>query len=369
MSLKQRRDDEYYMRRAISLARRGTGQTSPNPLVGCVIVKEDTIVAEGYHGSYGMPHAEVEALQRAGDGAKGATVYVNLEPCAHFGKTPPCAPQLARSKVSRVVIGMVDPNAVVNGKGVEILRSNQLITETGVLEDECKWVNRGFIRRVRDQRPWFTLKSASTIDGQIALPNGESQWITSEESRNKAHLLRAEHDGIMVGVGTVLRDDPSLTVRHTVGRSPIRIVVDTMLRTPADAAILRGDGAIILAGISAQKMGKHDQLSKAGAEIYYLPEKNNRVDLRSAAIILGERGLNSVLVEGGATLASAFIQEKLIDGLSLFIAPTIMGQGISLFKEIVVPSLDKLIRFRVLNMSRTGRDIWIEGVPECSPDL
>lgn len=369
MSLKQTRDDEYYMRRALSLARRGTGHTSPNPLVGCVIVKNEQIIAEGYHHAYGMPHAEVEALRQAGNRAEGATAYVNLEPCAHYGKTPPCAPQLVEAGVKRVVIGMVDPHAVVNGKGIDILKSHDVEVKTGIIEEECKWLNRGFIRRIKNNRPWFTLKTASTIDGKIALPNGESQWITSDEARNRAHLLRAEHDAILVGIQTVLCDDPSLTVRHTCGKSPLRVVVDTHLRTPQNASILKNEAAVILAGESARNTKEHYILEKAGAELFFIPERDNHVDLSHAVKVLGNRGINSVLVEGGATIASAFFKENLVDGVSLFIAPTIMGQGISLFERIVVPSLDKLIRITVRNVSKAGQDIWIEGVPECSLDL
>lgn len=369
MSLKQRREDEYFMQRAISLAWRGTGHVSPNPRVGCVLVKEGHIVAEGYHQCYGSHHAEVEALRKAGSSAQGATAYVTLEPCSHWGKTPPCAPQLVKAGLKRVVIGMKDPHDVVNGRGIRILQDAGVPVEWGILEEECKWLNRGFIRRVRDGRPWVTLKTASTLDGRVAMQNGESQWITGESARTMAHLLRGEHDAIMIGVGTVLHDNPSLTVRYTSGKSPLRIILDTHLRTPLDAQILNGEGTVIIAGFSSKESKKAKEMGRRGKNVLFLPEKAGKVDLQKVMCALTDLGVNMVLVEGGATLTSSLLAEALADEISLFIAPSFMGQGISAFEKFIIPSLQELIHVKLKSVTNVSGDLWVEGVLTCSPAL
>ncbi|MDR2528871.1 MAG: bifunctional diaminohydroxyphosphoribosylaminopyrimidine deaminase/5-amino-6-(5-phosphoribosylamino)uracil reductase RibD [Synergistaceae bacterium] len=362
--------DEYYMRRALSLAWRGLDEARPNPMVGCVLVKgSGQVVGEGWHARCGGSHAEIAALTdaaRRGEDVRGATAYVTLEPCSHFGKTPPCAPRLVEEGIARVVAGSADPNPKVAGRGFEILRSAGVQVTTSCLEVECKRLNRGFFRRHTLNRPWITLKAATGLDGRMALPSGESKWITGETARTWAHLLRAGHDGILVGAGTVLADDPELTVRHTCGKSPLRVILDGGLSIPSTARVLKG-GCLVL---TAEGGGEgQEALERVGVEVCRLPGKDGRVDLSAALKELARRGVQSLMVEGGPRTLSAFMGAGLCDGLALFTAASVMGEGPGLGSGLRFDFMGEALRLRETRARRAGNDLLVEGVFECSPAL
>lgn len=322
-------DDERYMRRALALAERARGLTSPNPLVGAVVVRDGEIVGEGFHEAAGRPHAEVVALAAAGDRARGATLYVTLEPCVHQGRTPPCLPRVVESGVARVVIGAGDPNPVVNGRGIDALRAAGVRVTAGVLADEAARQNRPFFTAMREGRPHVTLKAAATLDGRIADAEGRSQWITGEAARREAHRLRSEHDAIVVGVGTVLRDDPALTVRldRPWPREPWRVVLDTLARTPPTARLITGATAaraLIAVGPGAPA-GRVAALEAAGATVLRLPAREDRVDVAALLAELHAREVRAVLVEGGAEVNGAFLDLDLVDRVVIFLAPRLLG--------------------------------------------
>lgn len=364
-----RKIDEYYMRRALSLACRGTGKTSPNPMVGCVLVRDDRVIGEGYHARCGADHAEVAALEdlaRRGETARGATAYVNLEPCCHVGRTPPCAPRLVEEGVARVVAGMTDPNPRVDRKGLEVLRTGGVEVAGPCLEPECRWLNRGFVRVQTLGRPWVTLKAAAGLDGRIALTNGESRWITGPEARQWAHRMRASHDAVLVGVGTVLRDDPELTVRHTEGRHPLRVVLDSRLSTPIGAKVVSG-GCLILTCCS--DTAKAEALAEAGARIRRLPESRGFVDLGAALSCLVEEGVLSLMVEGGARVLTSFMALGLADELALFSSHRIMGEGPGLGTGLCLEAVSDSVLLKDARTRRVGKDFLLEARFSCSPDL
>ena len=364
--------DEYYMRMALSLAMRGTGEVSPNPRVGCVIVDEGRpggeIVASGYHLRCGAPHAEADALRNAAGRARGCAVYVNLEPCCHEGRTPPCCDALIAAGVTRVVIGMDDPNPLVSGGGVRRLFEAGIEVTGGVMADECRWLNRGFIRNMTAGRPWITVKAAISYDGDMALSNGESRWISGPESRRRAHMMRAENDAVLVGIGTVLADNPALTVRDVDGRSPLRVVLDRNLDTPPDSEVLKGGGCVIFAGPFAD--GKRErELIERGAKVIRQEKREGKTPLAGIVSELASRGVNYLMVEGGPRIISSFINERLVDEFSLFAAPKILGRGMSLSGDVTLTNMGEAISMKSLRTSMIGDDIWIEGVPSCSPAL
>lgn len=366
-----RREDEYFMSRALSLALRGMGRTSPNPMVGCVIVRDGRIIGEGFHHACGSDHAEVDALKNAasrGEDVRGATVYVSLEPCCHHGRTPPCAHRLVSEGVGRVVAAMTDPNPKVSSGGLAVLRSAGIDVSVPCLEDEAKKLNRGFIRVQTLGRPWISIKAAAGLDGRTALSNGESKWITSPEARQLAHLMRASHDAVMVGVGTVLADDPELTVRSTDGANPLRVIIDSNLRTPVSAKALRAEGRCVIM-TACGDMDKISRLKDAGAEVEVLPSRDGRADLGEAVTRLAGMGVLSVMVEGGAVLQTSLIRAGLADSLSLFTAPRIMGSGIGLGAEMSLNSVAESLMLADVTARRVGCDMLLEGRFKCSPDL
>ena len=299
---------EKMMSRALALARRGIGKTSPNPAVGCVIVKDGAVVGEGWHQKAGTPHAEIHALRQAAEMASGAEVYVTLEPCSHFGKTPPCADALIAARVARVFVGMVDPNPIVCGEGVAKLRAAGIEVVVPLLEDSCRFLNESFIKHITTGRPFVTLKIAMTMDGKIATLNKDSKWITGEKSRAYVHKLRSKLDAIMVGVGTVVKDDPFLTSRIAGGRDPLRIVVDSTLRIPLHAQVLKNTSPArtVIATISDDK-DKISRLEAAGAEILRCSNIHDRVDLSSLMLKLGQRGIRVAPSRGrGGTCRRGF---------------------------------------------------------------
>lgn len=359
--------DEYYMRMALSLALNGTGSVSPNPRVGCVIVRDSKIIGTGWHKCCGGPHAEVEAISSAGGDVKGSTVYVNLEPCCHQGRTPPCAPMLIENGVARVVTGMTDPNPVVDCRGENMLRDAGIEVTSGVLAKESKWMNRGFIRRMRNGRPWVAIKIAASIDGNIALKDGASKWITGESSRQKVHMMRAENDALLSGAGTVIADDPTFTVRDAEGRSPKRVILDRRLRTPLTSALFKEKNLIFFTALDAS-IEKINSIKELGAEIYTIdaPESG---ELEFVMAKLCEIGVNYLMVECGAKLTSSLLRHGLADEISLFVAPKILGGGIQFAKYLELGRLDDAISIKNINTSACGDDIWIRGVLSCSQDL
>lgn len=366
MGLSLKKIDEYFMRRALSLALRGTGRTSPNPLVGCVVVRDGRVLAEGFHSCCGEDHAERAALGKIADAA-GTDLYVNLEPCSHFGRTPPCAPLIVERGVSRVVVGMTDPDGRVSGRGLDLLRAAGIGVETGVLEEECRWINRGFIRRVTLGRPWVTVKGAVSLDGGMALESGESRWITGPDARAAAHRLRSEHDAVLVGSGTVVADDPELTVRHTCGESPMRIVLDSRLSIPPESKIF-APGTTVFASEEAPD-GRRAEAAAAGLNVVTVPSGPQGLSLDHVLAVLAARGVNSLLVEGGPSVIASFFREGLVDGVALFLSPRIMGRNRCFSGPLAFSSMSETVRITGASVKAVGDDFLLEGVPECSPAL
>ena len=319
--------DRQYMEQALCLAKKGEGFVSPNPMVGAVIVKDGRVIGSGYHRQYGGPHAEVNAVAEAKEDIAGATVYVTLEPCAHYGKTPPCADMLAEKKPARVVVGSLDPNPLVAGKGVQKLRDAGIPVTVGVLEAQCRELNRVFFHYIAAKRPYVVMKTAMTLDGKIATVTGESQWITGEESRRDAHYLRCKYTGIMVGVNTIVHDNARLTCRLEQGKNPVRIVVDSCLRIPLSANVLKEQESnqTILATTSQASPLAVQKLEALGARVLCCRSKDGRVDLGDLMDRLGELGIDSVLLEGGATLNDAALREGIVQEVVAYIAPKIIG--------------------------------------------
>ncbi|MBI3620848.1 MAG: bifunctional diaminohydroxyphosphoribosylaminopyrimidine deaminase/5-amino-6-(5-phosphoribosylamino)uracil reductase RibD [Nitrospirae bacterium] len=321
--------DVRWMRMALRLAEKGRGTTSPNPMVGAVIVKRGRVVGQGYHRKAGEPHAEALALQQAGARARGATLYLNLEPCSHKDKrTPPCLPLIQKARPQRVVIAMKDPNRRVNGRSIAALIRSRIKVTTGVLEAEAQQLNEAYTSVMTKGRPLITVKVAQTLDGKIATSTGQSQWLTGEPARQLAHQFRAKTDAVMVGVGTILQDDPSLTVRMgEQGRDPHRIIVDEALKIPLHAKVLRNTSTAhtFVATTSLASPERRAALEALGATVFVLENAHGRVDLTGLMGKLVELGINSVMIEGGGELIGSALRAGLVDRLAVFIAPTLMG--------------------------------------------
>jgi len=356
--------DEYYMRKALRLARKGLGKTSPNPMVGALLVRGGEIIGRGYHRHYGGNHAEINAIQDAGGEVSGATLYVTLEPCCHHQKkTPPCLDALLKGNIGRVVIGTVDPNPLVNGRSIEILNRRGIETRVGVLEEECSRLNEVYFKFMRTGLPFVTLKFAQTLDGRIASATGDSQWISSESSRRLAHRLRTLHDGVLVGVGTVLTDDPELTARLVKGKNPLRIVADSRLRIPLSARVLRDQDVAptIIAATPRANAEKVRSLKEMGVEVLMVDEdEKGEVDLKDLLKNLAGRGISSILVEGGAGIITSLLHQQLVDKLIIFIAPKIMGQGIEAVGDLGIRDVGHALRLSFVNTYRSGEDLVIE---------
>ncbi|MFA7318436.1 MAG: bifunctional diaminohydroxyphosphoribosylaminopyrimidine deaminase/5-amino-6-(5-phosphoribosylamino)uracil reductase RibD [Sulfuricella sp.] len=312
------------MAQSLQLAQQGLYTTTPNPRVGCVIVQGGKVVGEGWHERAGEPHAEVHALKRAGEAARGATVYVTLEPCSHYGRTPPCAEALIRAGAGRVVVAMRDPNPMVSGQGIAMLELAGIPTACGLLENEARELNAGFISRMERGRPWLRLKVAATLDGKTALNNGVSQWITGPDARRDAHRLRARSCAMLTGIGTVLADDPALNVREVeTSRQPLKVVVDAGLRMPPNAKILQGAKTLVVTGCADEALIR--PLQDAGAEVLVLPAQQGRIDLVQLLRELGRRGCNEVTAEAGKGLNGALLQAGVVDELVMYLAPMLFG--------------------------------------------
>ncbi|KAF0223495.1 MAG: riboflavin biosynthesis protein RibD [Erysipelotrichaceae bacterium] len=317
------------MKAALKLAALGVGYVHPNPLVGAIIVKNKIVIGQGYHRVYGGPHAEIEAFKNATDDVSGATMYVTLEPCIHFGKTPPCAHAIVEKGIKRVVIGMLDPNPLVSGKGIDYLRKAGIEVICGVLEDEAKKQNEIFLKYITKKEPFVIMKSAMTLDGKIATHTSSSKWVTGESAREYVHQLRHQVTGIMVGIGTVLADDPSLTTRlqNGIGKDPIRIIVDSNLRIPETAKVITqiSDARTIIAVTEHADSEKIKRLESIGVLIIRIPSKNHRVDLKALMIELGRYEIDSILLEGGSELNYSAIEVGIVDKVLVFIGNKIVG--------------------------------------------
>lgn len=355
------------MKRAIEISKKGIGYTNPNPLVGAVIVKKNKIIGEGYHEVYGGSHAEVNAFKNVTEDVKGATMYVSLEPCSHYGKTPPCANTIVEQGISKVVIGMMDPNPMVAGKGIEILRNNGILVEVGVLEEEIRKLNEIFLKYIISKRPFCILKTAMTLDGKIATVTGESKWITNEKSRAYVHQVRQQVSAIMVGINTVLIDDPSLTTRLVgkKGMDPVRVIVDSKGRIPLNAKVLNiNSNAITIVATTAKiKPQKIKALEEKGAKVIVVSSREGRVDLAQLIKYLGEMGIDSILLEGGATLNFSALEQGIVDKVIAFIAPKIFGGDIA--KTPVggqgKVKVNQAFTLRDITSSMMNNDIMIEG--------
>lgn len=354
--------DEKFMQEALKVAKNALGRTSPNPLVGAVIVKDGRIIAEGWHRKAGTPHAEIHALNMAGELAKNSTMYVTLEPCSHYGRTPPCANKIVEAGIKKVVIAMKDPNPLVAGRGIEILKSAGIEVEVGILEDDARRLNEVFLKYITEKMPFVTAKFACTLDGKISTFTGESQWISCEESRKFVHNLRDVNDGILAGIGTILADNPSLTARIENGKNPVRIVADSLAQTPLTSKILNDDAAkTIIAVSSAAPVEKVDALKNCGAEIIICGE--NQIDLKILMRELASREITSILLEGGGTLNFSMFRAGLIDKVFAFVAPKIIGGKNSLtpVEGAGFAKLSDAVQLENLTAEKIGTDILISG--------
>lgn len=332
---------------------------SPNPMVGAVLVKGGRVIGAGYHRRYGGDHAEVDAIKRAKEPVRGATLYVTLEPCCHWGKTPPCTDAILRAGISRVVVATLDPNPRVAGRGKAILEENGVEVEVGVLADEARRLNRAYFKYHEEGLPLVTLKWAQTLDGRIATSAGDARWISSEPALRFAHRLRAHHDAVLVGIGTVLRDDPELTVRLVRGRNPKRVVLDSRLRLPLDAKLLSSPDGLIVAHSQGAEPEKAEALRARGAEV--IPCGEERVDLRRLLLELHRRSVQSVLVEGGREVLTGFLREGLWDRVVVIIAPKLMGEGIEAIGDLGIREVKDALTFEGPTFRRMGPDLVFEG--------
>lgn len=358
--------DERYMKLALRLAEKARGRTSPNPMVGAVIVNNGQIVGRGYHQKAGTPHAEIHAIAKAGSKAKGSTIYVNLEPCSHYGRTSPCTQAIIQAGISRVVMAMLDPNPKVNGKGKEILEKHGIEVKSGVLEKEARELNEVFIKYITTGLPFVILKSAMSLDGKIATVTGQSKWISSEESRKMVHKIRNEVDAILIGIGTVIKDNPSLTTRlpDGSGRDCIRIVLDSNARIPLDSKILNiqsNTKTIIV----VTKNAPPDKISelKRYAEILTVADINGRIDLQDLMVKLGRMEITSVLIEGGSEVNASALNQRVVDKIMIFIAPKIIGgrKAIGPIGGDGILEISEAIKVDNLSLSKVGEDILITG--------
>ncbi len=360
--------DQPFMRLALRVAKKGLGRTSPNPCVGAVVVKDGEVIAKGFHRKAGTPHAEVHALHGAGRAAKGATIYVTLEPCNHTGKTPPCTKAIIASGIKRVVIGMVDPNPLVAGSGCVFLESQGVEVAGELLVDECRAINRPFIKHITTGRPWVVLKAGCSLDGKIAVADGRCAWITGHESRQEVHRLRDRLDAILVGLGTASNDDPSLTTRlkRGKGHDPLRVVLDSSLQLSPTAKMLGQDSLAatwIFCGPDAPEENQQ-LLEEVGAKVKMVGlDSAGQLDLGEVLDTLGQANLNSLLVEGGSAVHSSFLRQGLVDQVSLFMAPLFLGnESIPLVGNLGIDDVQQSRRLEITRLKRFGPDVLMEGL-------
>lgn len=351
--------DESYIKLTLEIAKKGIGSVSPNPLVGAVLVKEGKIIGAGYHQKYGEAHAEINAINSASESVEGATLFVNLEPCSHFGKTPPCVDALLESKIKKVVIGTLDMNPIVCGNGIQKLKDNGVEVKVGILENECVELNKFFFKNVTKKTPYVTLKSAITIDGKIADASFQSKWITSTASRKQVHKLRNEYDAVLIGANTVNKDDPQLTVRLVEGRNPKRIIFDPNLKSCIDRKIFHSEKNVLLV-TSVEK--KNSQKVKAFQELgvnllFARTDEQKQFRLKTVLKKLSDENITSVLVEGGAKVYNSFIKENLFDELQIFIAPKLLGSGIQFLTDFGIKEMSKARKLFIHSFEKYDDDL------------
>ncbi len=362
---------EHYMRLALELAAQARGRTSPNPLVGAVIVRDGKIIGQGFHKKAGTPHAEVHALREAGEQARGAVMYVTLEPCSYYGRTPPCSQAVVDAGLAEVYVAMEDPNPKVAGQGIRQIRNAGISVAVGIMEKEARRLNEAFIKYITTQKPFVLLKAAMTLDGRIAARTGHARWVTGLEARQRVHRIRDEYDAILVGINTVIADDPELTCRlpgGEGGHDPVRVILDSRARTPLTAWVLQVDSpaATIIVTTDAAPPENVTALKAAGAEIIIVTNRDGRVDLPELLTELGRREISSLLVEGGAEVSAAFLNMALVDKVLWFIAPKLVGG-----RDAPGPvggagheQMDKALALRDMTWGQVGNDIYVEGYPD-----
>jgi diaminohydroxyphosphoribosylaminopyrimidine deaminase / 5-amino-6-(5-phosphoribosylamino)uracil reductase len=357
--------DESYIKITLELAKKGMGKVSPNPLVGCIIIKNDRIIGAGYHQGFGGKHAEINAIESAKENLEGSTIYVNLEPCSHQGKTPPCVEKIIENKIGKVVIGTMDMNPLVSGTGIRKLKRAGVDVKVGVLEKECIQLNRFFFKFITKKIPYVTLKMAQTIDGKIADRNGDSKWISSLPSRRYVHTLRSYYDAVLIGTGTLLKDDPSLTVRLTEGRNPKRIIIDTNLkvRTSHKIFLNNADKNLIIATSKSNvdRKRKLKKLESLGVEMLFVKkDEGNKLNLKNLLKELGKINISSVLVEGGSGIFTSFVQKSLFDNILVFMNPRILGSGIPVIGSIGVKSIKRALKVKINHFEKIGDDLLVD---------
>ncbi|MBU4252835.1 MAG: bifunctional diaminohydroxyphosphoribosylaminopyrimidine deaminase/5-amino-6-(5-phosphoribosylamino)uracil reductase RibD [Candidatus Omnitrophica bacterium] len=355
--------DEYYMGLALKLALKAKGKTSPNPLVGALVVKAGKIIGRGFHAKAGFAHAEIVALDAAGKKAAGATLYVTLEPCAHTGRTPPCINRIIGSGIKEVVVGMIDPNPLNNGKGVTLLKQGNIKVKVGVLEERLKEINESFIKYITTRIPLITVKVAESLDGRIATRTGDSKWITSDKSRAFAHRIRKDYDAIMVGVNTVLRDNPSLNAWFSE-KKLIKVIVDSNLSISENSNIFAGDSQVIIITLPSRPGQETENRKKlaAKARILEVKEKAGQINLRDALKKLAQLQISNIIVEGGGTLIGSLFDEKLVDKVLFFISPKIIGgkDAVSSVMGNGVKRVDQAVKLQDLKIRRFGEDLLVQ---------
>lgn len=358
-----RKNHEYYMRRAMELALKAKGKTSPNPMVGAIVVKNAKIIGEGFHKQAGLAHAEIVALDEAGKKAKGATLYVTLEPCAHFGRTPPCVDRIIKSGIKEVIVGMVDPNPINNGKGINVLRQNRIKVETGFLAEELRKINESFIKYISKRMPFVTVKVAQSLDGKIATRTGDSKWITSDKSRAYAHKIRTQFDAVMVGVNTVLKDNPRLDAWFS-RRHPVKIIVDSQLSIPQNANLFSGKSQVIIVTLPVRpgQETENRKLLAAKAKILEVREKDGQINLKDMMKKLAQLEITNILVEGGGMLIGSLFDDGLVDKILFFISPKIIGgkESTSSVMGKGVERVEKALRLKETKLRRFGEDVLVE---------
>lgn len=357
--------DESYIKLALEIAKKGRGNVSPNPMVGAILVKNEKIIGAGFHEHFGGNHAEINAIQNAKQDVAGSTLYVNLEPCSHYGKTPPCTEAIIKNKIKKVVIGTLDMNPLVSGSGIRALKDAGIEVKVGVLENECVALNKFFFKHISKQLPYVTLKVAQTLDGRIADLSGDSKWITSLNSRRYVHDLRSQYDAVLVGTKTVKIDDPNLTVRFIEGRNPKRVVVDSSLKLNLKLKLfvnnIDGNLLLLTSRKSADKKRKLEKLKALGVEVLFVKEnKDGTLNLKHALEELGKNKISSVLVEGGRKIYTSFIKEGLFDDMVVFISPKIIGEGLPAVDKLGIHSIRKSMKLRVRAVEKLGEDVLIE---------
>jgi diaminohydroxyphosphoribosylaminopyrimidine deaminase / 5-amino-6-(5-phosphoribosylamino)uracil reductase len=356
--------DESYIRLAAEIAKKGMGNVSPNPVVGCVIIKNDRIIGAGYHEQYGGPHAEINAINSASESVEGSTLYINLEPCSHHGKTPPCVDRIIECKVRKVVIGTMDMNPLVSGEGIKRLKSAGIDVKVGVLEKECIDLNKFFFKYITKKIPFVSLKAAVTLDGRIADKYGDSKWISSVASRRHVHYLRSRYDAVLVGTGTALKDNPSLTVRLTEGRNPKRIILDSGLKLNFTQNLLINNSdkkLYIVTSKENSRRTKVKNLEKRGINLIYVKEDaDGRLNLKNILRELAKIQIASLLVEGGGEVFSSFIKHNMFDDILLFISPKILGEGIPVTGDLGIKNMKKAYKLKIRDTERIGDELLLE---------